>query len=144
MHTRAGLDETAVLAPSAAVWRVLSSVYEQLDIPVTHSDARGAELGNPGFRAWQVEGRRMAAYVDCGTSLKGQLANLYDVTLSVMTRLTEGPIGATIVTTTVDAFGTPRAVSGNEVPCRSRAVLERRVVEVIAEKLAGTRGPLRN
>jgi hypothetical protein len=77
----------------------------------------------------------MNSYVDCGSNLSGQLANAYDVTLSVVTRLSDGPPGTTIVATTIDAYGEPRTTSGNQVHCQSREALERRVAEIVAEKL---------
>lgn len=135
MYTEPGRGESVVLAPSPDVWKVLSDVFEQLEIPVTRSDPRVPEIGNLGYPARRIEGKRMGTYIDCGTNLGGQLANSYEITLSVMTRLTDGPTGTTVVTTIVDANGVPRATSGNQVHCQSREVLERRVAEIIAEKL---------
>jgi hypothetical protein len=77
----------------------------------------------------------MGNYIDCGTNLSGQLANLYEIQLSIITRLADGPEGTTIVTTTVDAYGEPRSTSGNQVHCQSREVLEKRVAELVAERL---------
>ena len=140
MYTEAGRGESTVLAPSADVWGVLASVFEQLEIPVTRSDHRIPEMGNLGYRARRVEGKRMSSYLDCGTNLGGQLANQYDITLSVITRLSDGPTGTTIVVTTVDAYGEPRATSGNQVHCQTRDALEDRISELIAEKLGVIRG----
>ena len=135
MYTEAGRGESAVLAPSQDVWRILADVVERLEIPVTRRDPRSMEMGNLGYQTRRVEGKRMASYIDCGSNLSGRLANSYDITLSVMTRLTNGAEGTTIVTTTVDAYGKPRATSGNQVHCQSREVLEQRVPELIAEML---------
>ena len=135
MYNEAGMGESTILAPSRDVWRVLTDVYERLEIPVTKRTPSMLEMGNLGYKARRVEGRRMSRYVDCGSNLTGQLANSYEVTLSVITRLTDGPEGATVVTTTVDAFGKPRGTSGNEVHCQSRQTLEKRVPELIAEML---------
>jgi len=135
LHTEAGLGTSTVLAPSADVWAVLPAVFEQLDIPVTRSMPSIPEMGNMGYLARRVEGKRMNSYVDCGSNLSGQLANSYDITLSVVTRLSDGPPGTTIVATTIDAYGEPRTTSGNPVHCQSRAVLERRIAEIVAEKL---------
>lgn len=135
MYTEAGRGESVVMAPSEEVWEVLPDVFEQLEIPITRRDARVPELGNLGYQARRVEGRRMGNYIDCGTNLSGQLANLYEIQLSVVTKLSDGPEGTTVVATTVDAYGEPRSTSGNQVHCQSREVLERRVAELVAEKL---------
>jgi hypothetical protein len=135
MYTEAGIGESVIMAPSEAVWEVLPAVFEQLEIPVNRRDVRVPELGNLGYQARRVEGRRMGNYIDCGTNLSGQLANLYEIQLSILTRLADGPEGTTVVTTTVDAYGEPRSTSGNQVHCQSREVLEKRVAELVAERL---------
>jgi hypothetical protein len=123
----------AALAQDA--WAVLPQVYEQLDIPVTDSVPELMELGNPGYRTRRVEGKRMGAYIDCGMTHAGTLANLYDITLSVITRVAAVPGGGTEVTTTVDAWGKQTATAGNPIHCRSKETLERRVLELIGESL---------
>ncbi|MEJ2205378.1 MAG: hypothetical protein P8170_14870 [Gemmatimonadota bacterium] len=135
MYTQAGVGQSVVLAPTDKVWQVLPSVFEELEIPVTRLDPRVPEIGNPGYWARRIEGRRMGNYLDCGTNLSGQLANLYEIRLSVVTTLSAGPEGSTVVTTTVDAYGKPRTTSGNQVHCQSREALEKRVAELSAEKL---------
>lgn len=135
MYTEAGRGESVVMAPSDDVWEVLPAVFEQLEIPIDRRDPRVPEMGNLGYQARRVEGRRMGNYIDCGTNLSGQLANLYEIQLSIVTKLADGPEGTTVVTTTVDAYGEPRSTSGNQVHCQSREVLERRVAELVAEKL---------
>lgn len=140
MHTEAGVGQNVIMAPSENVWQVLPSVFEQLEIPITRRDPRLPEIGNLGYLARRVEGRRMGNFIDCGTNLSGQLANLYEIQLSIITRLSDGPEGTTVVTTTVNAYGQPRTTSGNQVHCQSRETLEKRVAELIAEKLGAIVG----
>ncbi len=140
MHTEAGVGQSVIMAPSDKVWQVLPSVFEQLEIPITRRDSRVPEIGNLGYWARRVEGRRMGNFVDCGTNLSGQLANLYEIQLSIVTRLSDGPEGTTVVTTTVDAYGQPRTTSGNQVHCQSRETLEKRVAELLGEKLGAIVG----
>lgn len=138
IYTEPGRAQSRVPAPPAEVWAVLPDVYDQLEIPLSHVDRTLLEVGNPGYSARRVEGSRMARYIDCGTDLRGQLANLYEITLSVFTRLQRGEEGSTVVVTTMDAYGSQRATSGNPVHCQSREVLERRVAELIAERFGGS------
>jgi hypothetical protein len=136
MYTEAGRGERTVRMAADSVWKVLPEVFEALDIPVTRSVPHLMEMGNLGYVARRVEGKRMNNYVDCGTNLSGQLANLYEVTLSVVVRLTEDPNGGgTVVQTVVDAYGQPTSTSGNQVHCHSRETLEERVGELVWEKL---------
>ena len=131
--TEAGQGERTIEAKLVEVWEILPSVYERLEIPVTLSDPGRKELGNRGYRARRIEGARMSKYFRCGTGMMGALADDYDITLSVLTLLADEPGGGTKILTTVDAFGRPRATSGNPLRCESTGVLELRVAQLVAE-----------
>lgn len=133
MYNQASFDSRAVPVSADSVWTVLPAVFEALEIPVTHRVPARKEMGNRGYVAHRVEGKRMNAYVDCGSNLSGQLANLYEITLSVMVRLTDTDDGGATVATTLDAYGEPRTTSGNQVHCQSRETLERRIGDLVLE-----------
>ena len=129
--------QTSVLgAPLSAAWQVLAEVYDDLGIPVTESDPVAHQLGNAGYRARRIEGRRLSRYLECGFRIGIPNADVFDVTLMVVTRLT--PVAdSTRVFTTVDATGKPRGEAGSRVHCGSRGSLELRIVELLAERLEG-------
>ncbi|GMR13321.1 MAG: hypothetical protein BMS9Abin29_1526 [Gemmatimonadota bacterium] len=133
IFTQPGVGERTIQVASADVWEILPGVYEKLQIPVTLSDPGRKELGNRGYRARRIEGARMSKYFRCGAGMRGALADEYNITLSVVTRLTDAPEGGTKILTTVDAIGRPRATSGNPFRCESTGVLELRVAQVVAE-----------
>ena len=130
-----GVGVRVVAAEAEVVWSVLGGVYAQLDIPVEVSNPRTMQIGNLGYSARRVGGDRMNTFVDCGSDLSGPLANLFEITLMVTTTLTSKGENGTEVLTVVDAWGEPRAVSGNPVHCQSRGVLELRVAREVAEVL---------
>jgi hypothetical protein len=134
MYTQASLAARVIPVSADSVWTVLPEVFETLDVPVTHRVPSRQEMGNRGYVARRVEGKRMNTYVDCGTNLSGQLANLYEVTLSVVVRLSAADDGGAQVETTVDAYGKPRTTSGNQVHCQSRETLEQRIGDLVFEK----------
>ncbi len=140
MHTEASVAQRTFQVPAEEVWALLPGVFERLEIPVTTIDPAARELGNPGFLARRVEGKRMNSYLDCGTMLGGAIANSHDITLSVITRLTAQEGGATSVTTVLDATARAQATSGGPVHCQSRGVLEERIGRLVAEALAGISG----
>jgi len=137
IHTRAGVGQRTFGAPPERVWALLPEVFEALDIPVTTRDARAAEMGNRGYVARRVEGKRMSGFVDCGTSLNGVLADTHDITLMALVRLAPTADGGTVVTAIVDATGSARATRGNPIHCESRNVLEKRITDLVAERLVG-------
>ena len=130
-----GVGGRVVAAEAEVVWSVLGGVYAQLDIPVEVSNPRTMQIGNLGYSARRVGGDRMNTFVDCGSDLSGPLANLFEITLMVTTTLTSKGENGTEVLTVVDAWGKPRAVSGNPVHCQSRGVLDLRVAREVAEAL---------
>ena len=131
----AGLGVRTVEVAAETVWGVLGGVYAQLDIPVEQSDPRIMQVGNQGYTARRIERDRMNTFIDCGHDLAGPLANQYDITLAVATRLTSKGPESTQIVTMVDAYGRPRAVSGNTIHCQSRGELEERIAQRIAETL---------
>ena len=88
-----GIGMRTIDAEVGMAWRVLGGVYEQLGIPVAQSDPNGRQLGNPGYLARRVDGERMNSVVDCGSDFSGPLANQYDITLTVITKLTANGAG---------------------------------------------------
>ena len=91
-------------------------VYEQLGIPVTTTDPMTMTVGNLGYEARRIDGVRMNAYVDCGNSPAGPVANQYAVTLSVMTKLAKVGESRTEVSTVVDASAKSRSMAGYPGP----------------------------
>lgn len=130
-----GVGVRTIPVAAETAWRVLGGVYEQMGIPVTEANPRAMLLGNPGYLARRVDGDRMNAFIDCGSDFSGPLANQYDVTLSLTTKLTPKGPDSTEVLTVLEAYGRPRAVSGNAVHCQSRGVLEMKVAQEVAEAL---------
>lgn len=131
------VNESILPATPTQVWTVLPSVFDQLQVEVTTVDSRSRVMGNPGYVARRVEGERLSIYLECGSDFSGPYANQYEVRLSLMVQLTSAPENETVVRTVVDASAKARAVSGGRLPCSSKRSLERRVVELIAQKLAG-------
>ena len=131
-----GTGERTVEANLDEVWLALPVAYSRLDIPITVSDPGRHAYGNAGYRASRVEGKRLSAYFNCGVGMTGPLADDYNVTISVVSELSDSPEGTRILTT-VSGQGKPRATSGNSVHCSSRGVIEMRVGQIVAEVLAG-------
>lgn len=134
-YTEASRIADTLPAAPVDVWAVMPAVYQRLGVPVSDTVPSLMELGNPGYRARRVEGRRMGSYVDCGTTHSGTLANLYEITLAVVSRVARAPEGGTVLTTTLDAWGRQTATSGNPVHCSSKGELEARIVALVGEML---------
>ena len=88
IFTEPGVGVRVLATEAELAWSVLGGVYAQLDIPVETSDPRTMQIGNLGYSARRVGGDRMNTFVDCGSDLSGSLANLFEITLTVTTKLT--------------------------------------------------------
>lgn len=134
-----GTAARSVQFPVDEVWAALPNVLDEMGIPATFIDPQERSIGNLGFRMGRIDGSRPNAFVDCGTSLGGPLANQYEVTLSVVVSLTADGEG-TVVQTTIDATAKPRAVSGSSSHCQSRGELELRLANKVIESLGDHSG----
>ena len=130
------LAEKKTIAVAAdLVWGVLGGVYEQIGIPVTSVDSPNMMVGNLGFEARRIDGTRMNTFLDCGTNFNGPLANHYEVTLAVTTKLTKVDENHTEVSTVVDGSAKPRTTAGHPIQCTTRQKLEALIVKKVAEAL---------
>lgn len=132
MHNEPGVGSRLLDAPIDSVWVALPQVYDLLGIPDAAADLGQMTFGNLGYRARRIEGQRLSTYVDCGMGVTAvPTADQYQVTLSVLTRLTPADDGGTLLTTAVEATAKPRAVSSNPVYCQSKGTLEMRVAQLV-------------
>lgn len=118
------------------VWAVLPDVFAQLEIETTRVDSREGVMGNPGYRARRVEGQRLSRFLDCGRSFGREYADQYSVTLGVLVHLVPASDGGTVVRTVLDAYARDPGTGGNSVHCITWGSLERRIGELVAERLA--------
>jgi len=133
-------DQSSITLPVslAEAWEALPDVYMGLEIPLTQRTPGDLTLGNPGFETRSIAGESMSHYVDCGTSLSGVIANRYDVTLSLLTRVQAGPEGGARITTVLEAWAEPRVTRGDPVHCRSKGTLEEEIGLLLARELGLT------
>jgi hypothetical protein len=74
----------------------------------------------------------MSALMDCGSTITGRRADLWQVTLQLLTVVrADGPTDSTIATRVT---ATARPVDGSStdaVPCLSNGLLEKKIAEVV-------------
>jgi hypothetical protein len=74
--------------------------------------------------------------VDCGVDpTRGQLANFYRLTMSLLTTVLPDPGGGTRLETRLIAEGRQRGVSSNSIPCSTTGRLEERVAELVKQRV---------
>ena len=125
--TRSGAVAFEVPISPREAWATLPRAYHEIGF-------RGAGVvdearmifGYPdGVIRQGLAGRRLSSYMNCGQSPGGANADVYRVTGSVLTQVRQDPDGDAILEILVDAYASPREVSGRSVRCNSNGQLER-------------------
>jgi hypothetical protein len=134
LRHQADRGQTTVPATATAVWGVLDGIFDQLGIDVSFVDASAGTIGTENFRPRSIEGVRLSRWLDCGMGTVQANADAHQVTLSVFVQLLPAQNGTT-VRTTVDAYSRDRSQSGGSIHCVSHGRLERRIPELVMERL---------
>jgi hypothetical protein len=125
-------------APVEEVWAVLRGVYEELEIPLSEFDAEQMMLGNREFVPKTIGGERMSRYLDCGGPSSGRpFADAYQVEMFLITRVDGVGPEKTRIRTELFATARARDVGANRIQCPTKGILERRITEMITEKVGG-------
>jgi hypothetical protein len=125
-------------APVEQVWAVLPGIYEELTIPLSEFDAEQKMLGNREFVPKTIGGERMSRYLACGGPSSGRpFADAYQVEMFLITRVDGVGPEKTRIRTELFATARARDVGTNRVQCSTKGTLERRITEMITEKVGG-------
>lgn len=127
-----------VASPRDSVWFALPGAYDDVGIGDVGQASNVWTMGNGRFRARRsLGGERLSRYIDCGSSIRGPMANRAEIQMSVLSQLIPVDSTRTAILTSVFALATPRAVSGNSVHCDTKGELESRIVESLRKRLGG-------
>jgi hypothetical protein len=69
--------------------------------------------------------------LNCGSGEGGPSADIYDINLSVVSKLQPNSTGGTTITTTVDGNAKPASYSGDYIKCATTGALEQRLVRLV-------------
>ena len=129
---------SSVQLPVATAWTRLGMAYQSMGIALTVSDAPSLTLGNEGMRRTHtLGGARMSDFLDCGTGTGGgPNADLYAVTLSVVSQLQAASESTTRVATLVEATAAPLTFGSPPVACSTTGNLEERIAALVREAVA--------
>jgi hypothetical protein len=124
------------LAPIDKVWSAMSPAYDSLAIPLTVLDAASHTIGNEGLQARRRIGKtRIGEYLNCGSGQGGPSADIYEINLSMVSRLQPNTAGGTTITTTVDGVAKPASFTGDYIKCGTTGELEKRLVKFVENQI---------
>jgi hypothetical protein len=127
--------------PAVRVWPELPEVYRILGLPVDATDSSVRRIGTNGFTPRRIANEPVSRFLDCGRGLTAENnADTYRVEMTVETRVTDAPSADpayAAIKSLITATASPLATKGNTVSCQSKGSLERRIVEVLMQRLGG-------
>lgn len=119
------------------VFAALAGVYNELKIPLDIRDSTKLMVGNVKFyRRSDFGGKSLAAYLECGQDINGIFAEIYRISMSMVTFLTPAEGDEISVRTIVfaTAVDIPRPPP-NTAECGSTGELERRIYQMTLKAL---------
>lgn len=124
--------DTVAPAPAAA-WPALMRAYAALGVPLQGADAKRRVIATRFFHAHsRFAGESLSRWLDCGSSITGDIASSYEITMRIGTRVDSLSGGGARLSSAVSAVATAVGSSSPPVHCTSRRTLEKRLAEMTA------------
>jgi hypothetical protein len=128
----ASASEDIVPLASGPAWAALMRAYATLGIPITASEPNKRLLGSGPVRAHRkFAGQSLSQSLDCGSSITGDNADMYEVTMRLVSQIE--PAGdSSIVRTQIAATATAVGSSNSALHCTSKRTLEKKIARLVA------------
>lgn len=127
-------SDTLTVAPKAA-WPALVQAYAAFGVPLQGADQTRYMIATNYFHAHSsFAGERLSRWLECGSTMTGDIATTYEITLRFGSLLDTSVVGRTIVRTAVQASAIATGTGTTPVQCSSRGSLEKRIAALVASK----------
>lgn len=127
-------SDTLTVAPKSA-WAALVQTYAAFGVPLQGADASRYMIATQYFHAHtSFAGERLSRWLECGSTMTGDIATSYEITLRFGSMLDTSAVGRTIVRTAVVATAIAPGSGTTHVDCTSRGSLEHRIAALVASK----------
>lgn len=135
---RTEVTSVPVAATPDRVFEALGATYAQIGIPVTDLNQSARSIGNAAFRVRRRIGDvQTVRALDCGGDSGMPNAETYQLTLTIQSRVVAAPEGGSVIQTTLEGSGrNPTTAASSDVRCSSLGALEKRIGELVKQKLA--------
>jgi hypothetical protein len=113
--------------------------YADIGVDVKYSNPATGEIGNVAFvRARKMAGQPMSAFVNCGSTLTGPVADSFRITMLLVSTVKSRGDGS-VVETRLQSRGVDVAggTSTGAMECHSLGTLEHKLHDLVREKLSG-------
>ena len=128
--------EEQVDASLSASWGALVLFLSEAELPVGRADAANGIAEIRG-RLPRMDRKRMSHWVDCGSNIRGEVADNSYIDVVMNIQLRPGADQTTLLTTEFVGQAQPRDNQTARIPCRSRGTFEAYVAEQVRLRVAG-------
>lgn len=128
--------EEQVDASLSASWGALVLFLSEAELPVGRADAANGIAEIRG-RLPRTDRKRMSHWVDCGSNIRGEVADISYIDVVMNIQLRPGADQTTLLTTEFVGQAQPRDNQTARIPCRSRGTFETYVAEQVRLRVAG-------
>ena len=127
-------SDTLTVSPKSA-WPALVQTYAGFGVPLQGADASRRMIATQYVHAHgSFAGERLSRWLECGSTMTGDIATTYEITLRFGTMLDTSVVGRTIVRTAVSATAIAPGSGTTSVQCTTRGALEKRIAALVASK----------
>lgn len=127
-------SDTITVVPTRA-WSALVQTYAGLGVPIQGMDPAGRMIATNYVRAHSTfAGERLSRWLDCGSSITGDIATMYEITLRFGTLIDTSVTGRSILRTAVGATAVAPGSGTTPVNCNTRGALEKRIASLVLSK----------
>ena len=126
--------DTLALAPAMA-WQGLLRAYASLGVPLQGANARQRVIATQHFRGFRnFAGERLSRWLDCGSSITGDIATTYEVTMRLATMVDTSLADRSVLVTAFTATAVATGSGTTPVHCRSLGKFEKQLAQMAREK----------
>jgi hypothetical protein len=126
--------DTLALAPAVA-WQGLVRAYASLGVPLQGANAGRRVIATQRFRGFRnFAGERLSRWLDCGSSMTGDIATTYEVTMRLATMVDTSLAARSVLLTSFTATAVATGSGTTPVHCRSLGKLEKQLAQMAREK----------
>jgi hypothetical protein len=126
-------DTLTVTAKKA--WPALVQTYAAFGVPLQGADPSTYSIATENIHAHgSFAGERMSRWLECGSTMTGDIATQYEITLRFGSMLDTSVLGRTIVRTALSATAIASGSGTTPVECSTRGAFEKRIAALVASK----------
>jgi len=134
--TREGyMSADTLVVPTKSAWAALVQTYAGFGVPLQGADPSARMIATQYFHTHSsFAGERLSRWLECGSTLTGDIASNYEITMRFGSLLDTSVVGRSIVRTVVTATAVAPGSGTNTIQCTSRGALEKQIAKLVASK----------